>query len=113
VAAAITLQKSLDFQFVVALLFWDKVLQTINASSKLLQKKDNDLFQVVKFMDQTAQSIQGYRTDEFFQSLLLEVRQLWETCGLDPDLSKFEEKRVVYKKRMTGEYTAHKQYMLS
>jgi hypothetical protein len=108
VAAAITLQKSLDFQFVVALLFWDKVLQTINVSSKLLQKKDNDLFQVVQFMDQTAQSIQGYRTDEFFQSLLLEARQLWETCGLDPDLSKFEEKRVVYKKRMTGEYTAHK-----
>jgi hypothetical protein len=100
VTTATNLHLSFTFEFFVTLVFWNKLLQVINVTSQLLQKKETDLFQVIEFMERTKMKILEYRTDESFTTILQEAQQLWEACEMDPQKNKFQTRRLRAKKRM-------------
>lgn len=81
---------------------WNKLLQVINVTSQLLQKKETDLFQVIEFMERTKRKILKHRTDESFTTILQEAQQLWEACEMDPQKNKFQTRRLRAKKQMPG-----------
>ena len=51
ITTASNLLASITLQCVVTLVFWNKLLQIVNITSQMLHKKENDLLQVVEFMD--------------------------------------------------------------
>ena len=51
VATESNLLASNTLKFVVTFVFWNKLLQIVNITSQMLQKKESDMLQVVEFMD--------------------------------------------------------------
>uniref|UniRef100_H2ZZY3 Uncharacterized protein n=1 Tax=Latimeria chalumnae TaxID=7897 RepID=H2ZZY3_LATCH len=74
--------KMLDFQFLYALAIWHKVLNQINIASKLLQSPNFDLPATIKVHGDTVTFLQDYHSDEGFQSVIEEAKQLAQVIGI-------------------------------
>ena len=108
VTTAYNLLTSITFQFVVTLVFWNKLLQIVNITSQMLQKKESDLFQVVEYMDRATAEILEYRNDAAVQKVIHDAHELWNDCDMDPDSAKFLSTRIRRKKKMPGEVACDK-----
>nr|XP_014351266.1 PREDICTED: zona pellucida sperm-binding protein 4-like [Latimeria chalumnae] len=78
-------EKMLDFQFLCTLAIWHKVLNQINIASKLLQRPDFDLPPTIQVLGDTVTFLQDCRSDEGFQSVIEEAKQLVQVIGIPPE----------------------------
>lgn len=98
VATASGLLNNFDFEFLVTLTFWNDVLQIIDITSQLLQKKEIDLFQVVSFMKTSKEKLLLLRNDAYFNDLIKAAKSKWIQSGMSEENMKFQEQRRRKKK---------------
>ncbi len=84
------------FEFVAALCVLLDILQTIKIASDSLQTQDLALDNAFKLIDDAQDDLSKKRTDEHYNQLLQEERQLAQICSLVPQ--EFEIKRVQRRK---------------
>nr|XP_014354230.1 PREDICTED: uncharacterized protein LOC106707009 [Latimeria chalumnae] len=83
--------KMLDFQFLYALAIWHKVLNQINIASKLLQSPNFDLPATIKVHGDTVTFLQDYHSDEGFQSVIEEAKQLAQVIAHTSVSERFQQ----------------------
>uniref|UniRef100_H2ZTH4 Uncharacterized protein n=1 Tax=Latimeria chalumnae TaxID=7897 RepID=H2ZTH4_LATCH len=91
--------KMLDFQFLCTLAIWHKVLNQINIASKLLQSPDFDLPTTIQVLGDTVTFLQDYHSDEGFQSVIEEAKQLAQVIGIPPKFKQTSRIRPRHKKK--------------
>uniref|UniRef100_H3AHC0 DUF4371 domain-containing protein n=1 Tax=Latimeria chalumnae TaxID=7897 RepID=H3AHC0_LATCH len=87
--------KMLDFQFLCTLAIWHKVLNQVNIANKLLQSPDFDLPATIKVLDDAV----TFLSDEGFQSVIEEAKQLAQVIGMPPELKQTSQIRPRHKKK--------------
>ena len=65
-----------QFKFLCSIIIWYEILNRINPVSKLMQRKDFDLSLVMDLLKTTKDCFQNCRSDEFFNQLLVDAREL-------------------------------------
>lgn len=65
-----------QFKFLCSIIIWYEILNRINPVSKLMQRKDFDLSLVMDLLKTTKDFFQNSRSDEFFNQLLVDAREL-------------------------------------
>ncbi|XP_069615849.1 zinc finger MYM-type protein 1-like [Ranitomeya imitator] len=70
------------FYFVTSVLVWFNILYEINLTSKLLQSQEFDLAAASQNLDKTKKYLQSLRSDEEFEKLLVDGREIAEELGI-------------------------------
>lgn len=94
------LQNITKFEFTASLTVLLELLETIRAASDALQSESIALDMVFKLIDTAEKNIAQQRSEENYQKLLTEAKEVAEKAQLDVD---FVEKRVRKRKRLPGE----------
>lgn len=81
-----------SFDFVLMLVFQSKVLESVNLTSKTLQKEDISLDEASFLLKKSTEMLQNLRDN--FEKIVEESKKLSETWGIDPELSTRRPKKV-------------------
>ena len=88
-----------DFEFLISLFVWYKILDKVNWASKELQKEEMNLEKAITNINELILFFEKFREDGF-QDLMEEGEKLAEDVGIDPV---FAPKRVVRRKKQFDE----------
>ncbi|XP_053122763.1 zinc finger MYM-type protein 1-like isoform X2 [Hemicordylus capensis] len=72
-----------NFQFLCGLVVWHDILSEISVASKSLQGVDHHLSMTIQQLEKTKSFLQCYRSDEGFESVLQNARELAEELDVD------------------------------
>jgi len=89
--------KSLNWVFFLNLMWWNKILQIIDAVSRLLQSKSNDLFLVVQSFQSVVDKLSVLRTHDQYNAFVVEAKTVWSSFDIFTDVlgpSEFPKKRT-------------------
>lgn len=100
------LQTAMNFQFLVTLLFWDKIMKIIHSLSLYLQSKRNDLIRIAALFRDVISEFQRLRSDDEFDKIVLAAHDYWTQLELGEEAANFKQVRVRKRKRMAGEQTS-------
>lgn len=85
--AASLAEEIYSFKFLCFIVIWFNILQCINAASELLQTQTRCLPEVTDLLKERKQFLVAYRSDEGFEKVLNEARQLASEVEIDPVIS--------------------------
>ncbi|XP_020266253.1 uncharacterized protein LOC109841717 [Asparagus officinalis] len=84
-----------DFEFLISLCFWYKILDKVNRVSKILQQEEMNLEDAITRINELIVFFQKFREDGF-ENMMKEANELANDVGIDPT---FPIKRVVRRKK--------------
>jgi hypothetical protein len=87
----------------MSLLWWHDALVSVDAASRLLQSKTNDLFIVTDTFKKVTVELQKMRNEERFQEYIQKATGIWQQAGFSNDENGFCISRIRRVKRMVGE----------
>ncbi|XP_020245252.1 zinc finger MYM-type protein 1-like [Asparagus officinalis] len=84
-----------DFEFLISLCIWYKILDKVNRVSKVLQQEEMNLEDAITRINELIVFFQKFREDGF-ENMMKEANELANDVGIDPT---FPIKRVVLRKK--------------
>ncbi|XP_069588457.1 uncharacterized protein [Ranitomeya imitator] len=90
------------FSFVTSALVWFNILYEINLTSKLLQSQEFDL--ASQHLDKTKKYLQSLRSDEEFEKLLVDAREITEELGIPANFESSSAPKRLKKKTRQFSY---------
>ncbi|KAJ1129630.1 hypothetical protein NDU88_007996 [Pleurodeles waltl] len=103
--AASLAEEIYNFKFLCFIVIWFNILQCINAASELLQSQTRCLPEVIDLLKERKQFLVGYRSDEGFEKVLNEARQLASEIEIDPV---FTEVTVGHQMKRKAQFFNHR-----
>ncbi|XP_020270755.1 zinc finger MYM-type protein 1-like [Asparagus officinalis] len=88
-----------DFEFLISLCIWYKILDKVNRVSKVLQQEEMNLEDVITRINELIVFFQKFREDGF-ENMMKEANELANDVGINPS---FPIKRVVRRKKQFDE----------
>ncbi|XP_058185930.1 uncharacterized protein LOC131303155 [Rhododendron vialii] len=88
-----------DFEFLISLCIWYKILDKVNQVSKILQREEMDIEDAITRIKELILFFEEFREDDF-EDLMKEAKELAHDVGFEPV---FAEKRVVQRKKQFDE----------
>ncbi|XP_069616009.1 zinc finger MYM-type protein 1-like [Ranitomeya imitator] len=92
------------FSFVTSVLVWFNILYEINLTSKLLQSQEFDLAAASQHLDKTKKYLQSLRSDEEFEKLLVDAREIAEELGIPANFESSSAPKRLKKKNRQFSY---------
>jgi hypothetical protein len=84
---------SMDWTFLLSLLWWNDVLHIVDSTCRLLQAKTNDLFMVVDSFVKAASDIHSLRTDSRLNDYVSSAKSMWSANGFPEETAAFKQVR--------------------
>lgn len=100
---SIDLLEKMNWTFLLTLIVWDDVLTIMDATSRLLQAKRLDLFQVSGAFKTAGDDLEKLRSDLKFDTFVKDAQKMWKDFGLEESDGTFKITRVRRVRRMPGE----------
>lgn len=88
-----------QFKFLCSIVIWYNILNRINPVSKLMQSNDFDLGSVMHLLKTTNDFFQNSRSDEYFNQVLVDAKELANEVDIEASFSTAPRHRVRSKKR--------------
>ncbi|XP_073427404.1 uncharacterized protein [Dendrobates tinctorius] len=92
------------FSFVTSVLVWLNILYEINLTSKLLQSQEFHLAGASQHLDKTKKYLQSLRSDEEFEKLLVDAREITEELGIPANFESCSAPKRLKKKTRQFSY---------